>query len=153
MMETLLGKQIIELDLDATSNYDAIKKISKQLVDNGLAKNSFQEAILNREMNFPTGLDTGSYGVAIPHTDSVHVVEDQIAFARLKNPVVFKQMGDGTNVNVKFVFILALKEAHSQLSMLQTLMNLFQNSTAMTLLLKAENIQQVIDVLSKEGIN
>ena len=39
--------------------------------------------MITREERFPTGLDTGNFGIAIPHTDGIHVNKPAIAIAIL----------------------------------------------------------------------
>lgn len=36
-------------------------------------EDSFESAIMTREMSFPTGLELGHINIAIPHTDPQHV--------------------------------------------------------------------------------
>ncbi len=64
-------------------------------------------AILQREAQFPTGLPVTPYGVAIPHTDGTYVLKPQLAFASLKNPVVFQEMGNRSR-EIQVTFILCL---------------------------------------------
>ena len=69
------------------------------------------QALKDREAEFPTGINTGEKGVAIPHTDVSHVNKKGIAIATLKQPVEFVEMGtDDEYVNAQVVFMLAVDE-------------------------------------------
>ena len=66
------------------------------------------------------------------HTDVEHVNKEQIAIMTLENPVSFYQMGtNDVEVSVKIIFMLALKEAHSQLTILQQLIEILQDKEIM----------------------
>lgn len=148
----MLSDKIILLDESATDNQDALGKLANQLLKSGAVKESYKPALLKREIEFPTGLATDKIGIAMPHTDAEHVNYDQIAFMRLHQPVQFLQMGDGEKIQVKFIFMLALKEAHSQLDMLQTLIALIQDEAKIQQLLAATTEDEVIQILKDAGI-
>ena len=61
-------------------------------------------------------------------------------------------MGDGERIQVKFIFMLALKETHAQLAMLQNLIALIQDKTSIWQLLSAKNTDEIIETLNNVGI-
>ncbi|MFC4557637.1 PTS sugar transporter subunit IIA [Virgibacillus kekensis] len=135
MSDLFFDESIILLNQEATTNEEVLSLMADNLIDKGLVKESFKPAIIAREKEFATGLPTKGFSVAIPHTDVEHVVQKNISVAVLKNPVDFCIMGDAESTTpVKIVFMLAMDEAHSQLSLLQRLMQIFQDeSTLQTL--------------------
>ena len=148
----MLSDKIVLLDESASNDQEVLAKLADRLIESGAVKPSYKPAILQREVDFPTGLATDKIGIAIPHTDAEHVNYDQIGVLRLRDPVTFLQMGDGEEIPVKFVFMLALKEAHAQLGMLQTLVALIQNETKIQQLLLAKNAEEIIETLKSAGI-
>ncbi|WP_270330013.1 PTS sugar transporter subunit IIA [Lapidilactobacillus dextrinicus] len=148
----LFDKEVILFDQSVTSNIDALTLLANQLNEVGSVNDQYKDAILKRESEFPTGLQTSSVGIAIPHTDADKVVEPQIGFMRLKNPVKFLQMGDNSEVQVKMIFMLALKQSEDQLTMLQTLMNLFQNEEAMSRLQELSSKKEFLEIMKQVGI-
>ena len=57
----------------------------------------------------------------------------------LENPVSFYQMGtNDVEVSVKVIFMLALKEAHSQLTILQQLIEILQDKEIMEKLMNMD---------------
>ena len=66
----LLKEKLIFIDVEAKDREEAIGKMAKELYKKGYVKESYINAILDREKVFPTGLPTEEVGVAIPHTDS-----------------------------------------------------------------------------------
>lgn len=149
----LIEENLILLDTQATDRNDALSQIAEHLHKDGFVKASYREAIINREANFSTGLQTATIGVAIPHTDAEHVNTAKIAVARLQQPVTFEQMGDGQPVAVEMIFMLALKEPHAQLTMLQNLMTMFQNTEVMNQLIHAKTPTAVLAILNENNIN
>lgn len=148
----MLSDKVILLDEVASNRQEALEKLALQLQKSGAVKESYQAAILQREVDFPTGLATEKIGIAMPHTDAEHVNYDQIGVMRLQEPVEFLQMGDGAKIQVKFVFMLALKEAHAQLGMLQTLVALIQDELTISQLLTAQTVTAFIQILNDSGI-
>lgn len=125
----MLNHEVIEFKVDGLkTDLEVLDYLSNLLLEKGIVKETFNEAIKVREKSFSTGLLVNDIGFAIPHTDVEHVNESQIAILTLNEPVSFKQMGDDSvNVPVRVVFMLALKEAKAHLNMLQKLIELMQD--------------------------
>ena len=136
----MLDKEIFEINVkNISSKEEALTYLSDKLIEKGIVKESYKEAILNREKVFPTGLQFEKYGIAIPHTDVEYVNKEQIAVMTLQNPVSFYQMGtNDVEVSVKVIFMLALKEAHSQLTILQQLIEILQDKEIMERLMNMD---------------
>ncbi|MBV7389630.1 PTS sugar transporter subunit IIA [Enterococcus sp. ALS3] len=133
-----------ELSKEAVLDY-----ISQLLFKNGYVKESYAQAIKDREAIFPTGLNTTTFGIAIPHTDSKHVNEATIAVGILKQPVIFQEMGaEEVEVPVRLIFMLAIKEPEKQLETLQAVISLIENEEKMNALVQAKNESDVIQLLN-----
>lgn len=148
----LFSEKVILFDQSVSNREEALTILAEKLHLVGDVKSSYKDAILKREQNFPTGLMTQTYGVAIPHCDSENVNKPQIGFMQLKEPVVFHQMGDNSEIEVKIIFMLALKKSGEQLSMLQQLMSLFQDSNKMDRLSKVKDISEFLEIMEEEKI-
>ena len=153
----MLDKEIFEINVkNISSKEEALTYLSDKLIEKGIVKESYKEAILNREKVFPTGLQFEKYGIAIPHTDVEHVHKEQIAVMTLENPVSFYQMGtNDVEVSVKVIFMLALKEAHSQLTILQQLIEILQDKEIMESLMNMDEYttsKEVKDLLAVKNI-
>ena len=149
--------KVIGLNLDRfNTNEEVLSFMADFLYKEGIVKDSFKEAIIKREKSFSTGLNIGVYGVAIPHTDVEHVNESSIGILTLQNPVTFKQMGDNLDVPVSIVCMLALKESHDHLEMLQKLMNLFQDENIIQKIINLtdseDNKDKILEIFKDEEI-
>lgn len=148
----LFDKGVILFNASATDQTEALTKLASRLRQVEVVTDQFKNAILKREQNFPTGLQTATIGVAIPHTDADKVLVPQIGFMQLAKPVIFHQMGDNDEISVHMIFMLALKQADDQLKMLQTLMGLFQNEKAIEQLQTMSSKTDFIKLMKKIGI-
>lgn len=147
-----MNKDFVFLKVPAIeSAQEAMTYLGQELLEGGVVKNSFIPALLEREKIFPTGLLFDGYGVAIPHTDAEHVLKTQVAVMTLEKPVIFRQMAShDQTVKVQFIVMLAIKEAHSQLEMLQKLMAILQDKALVEEILSYDSDQtdQLVKLLT-----
>ncbi|HIY92298.1 PTS sugar transporter subunit IIA [Companilactobacillus sp. HBUAS56275] len=148
----MFDEEIVLLDIAPKDSTEALGMVADELIKKDVVKESYKDAVIKREKEFPTGLNAPSLGIAIPHTDAIHVNKPQIAIARLAQPVKFLQMGDGADVEAKLIFMLALKEPHAQLETLQKLVALIQNETAVSELIAAKDSKSIIDILKENDL-
>ena len=107
---------------------EALKMTYNALHDAGYVKDTFYDACVAREKEYPTGLPT-ELNVAIPHTDAEHVNVPAICLLRLEKPVKFKNMGDpDEEVDAEFVFNMALQSNHDQLPLIQAIIKVAQDA-------------------------
>ena len=70
-------------------------------------------------------------GVAIPHTDTGHVIKPAIAIATLENPVTFHMMGTpDEEVPVEIVIMLAVHDAKLVIPVLRKIIFILENDEA-----------------------
>ncbi|TCS81312.1 PTS sugar transporter subunit IIA [Pectinatus cerevisiiphilus] len=150
MSAIALDEELILLNLDGKDKLEVISKMANNLQKLGYVKESYKDAIIAREKVFATGLPTSPYGVAIPHTDIEHVNKPAICVACLSQPVDFVIMGEkNEEVPVRIIFMLAMKEQHAQLGMLQKLMKILQEKGALEKIIKAHDSVDIKDFIRK----
>lgn len=119
---------------------EALDSTAQLLLDKGLVKDSYIEAIRKREKTFPTGLEFKNYSIAIPHTDAEHVNSEAMVINILEKPVKFGQMGaEGLYTDVNIIVMLAIKNKEKQVPYLQSLIEIFQDEEKVNMLLKCQN--------------
>lgn len=151
MSELFFDESIILLDVDVNTKEEVLTAMGNNLVEKRLVKESFIQAIIAREGEFATGLPTAGASVAIPHTDVDHVNRKTISVAILKDAVDFGVMGDDSETTpVQIVFMLAMDEAHSQLELLQKLMQVFQNADTLKYLVREKNKTNIKNLLEEK---
>ncbi|WKY47758.1 PTS sugar transporter subunit IIA [Eubacteriaceae bacterium ES3] len=144
-MEKLIKK--IQVNCLAKSQLEAVKLAALPLYELNLVKESFTDAVLEREKSFPTGLPT-EIGVALPHTDSIHVLEEGISILTLKDGVEFQEMGNPKkSVSVDIIFLLAIKNPAKQLGILQKIITIIQNKEILKKIKAADNPEKVYNLI------
>ncbi len=141
---------LIKINLDAATNKDAIKELGELMRKKDYVKQDYIEAVLKREETLPTGLNIGEMCVAIPHTDPIHVNAAAVAVGRLNMPVKFHSMIDPSKeLDVKVVFLLAVKDPQKQVELLTKLMALFQNVDVLKQIEAADNKETIAGIMEK----
>lgn len=149
-MIEFLNQQLVFLNKSYTSSDALFDDIGGQISARGFGTGQFVEKLKEREGNFPTGLNLGNYGVAIPHTDPEYITEQFISVATLNEPVSFKSMDNiEVEVPVRLVFILGLTKADNQLLVLQTLMQVIQDEQLVKEIMQEKSIKDVLSALEK----
>ena len=144
----VITADLIITQLVATNSQEVIQALGEKLLTFGYVKESYVAAVIKREGIFPTGLPLGNINVAIPHTDVEHVNKPAIAMATLAHPVSFGNMGDpGEKLEVSIVFLLAMKEPHAQVDLLQNLVETFQNDEILERLLATKDRKAIEKIL------
>lgn len=138
---------------DFNEQSDALKFLADEMLRKELVFENYYQGIIEREIIFPTGLFVNQIGIAIPHTDGDKVKRAQIGFMSLTNPIKFKEMGNlDSEIEVSIIFMLALKEPHQQMEMLQKLIELFQNEAMMKQIIECDNAEEFIHVIHAAGL-
>ena len=102
-----------------------LKEVYDNLLEQGYVKGNFLSHIVEREHNFPTGLDTSTLGknipnIAIPHTEGEFVNTRLIVPVSLTTPVVFHNMINPEQpLEVKFLFMLLDNDPDGQAELLE----------------------------------
>ncbi len=130
---------------------EVLAYMAEHLHSLGLVKESYVQAITDREKEFPTALYTGNINIAIPHADTVHVEKAAISVGILKEPVIFRAMDDpDKEVEVKLVIMLALKEAHGHIEMLQKVVSLIQDQESLKRVIDSEDLSTIYEIISQK---
>ena len=146
-----LDKSVIVPDLEAETWEDVMKSLGQKLINEGYTKESYIDALITREKDFPTGLDIDGLGVAIPHTDVSHVNKAGIAIGVLKKPVTFIQMGsDDEEIGVKLVFMLAVTDPNAHIDELQRIIEIIQDKDVLEKLFTVTDKDTIIEVIKEK---
>lgn len=148
----LLEKDLIFTEQNFNNRMEIFEFLNEKLIKLGYVKDSFLKGLVDREKNYPTGLKTSVCGIAIPHTDSIHIKEEKLSVLTLKNSVSFENMDGSEDVDVKIVIMMLIKGGNSQIEMLQKLFTLFTDSKKIEYLKNLVGKEEIIEFFNKEGI-
>jgi len=144
----MIRPEFVVLQSQASSAEEVIRELSELFLRHQIVKESYPEAVLNREREYPTALPGKGFFVAIPHTDSSHVLESGIAVATLQTPVRFGLMSDPDKlVDVSLVFLLAVADPREHLALLKRLMEILSDTKRLQKVLGASSADEVSDVM------
>lgn len=147
-----LQEPLIMLDIDASTKDDVMKKMGSVLIEQGYAKDTYVDSLINREMEFPTGLDVDGVGIAIPHTDVSQVNRPATAIGVLRKPVKFIQMGTDDEVETSIVFMLSVVDPNAHLAQLQRIISIIQDANVLNRLLEVKDKDSIIEVIKEKEI-
>ncbi len=91
-LESLIPQEFVLVGLDASDKSEAIQLLANLFLHEGYVKDTYIDAVLTREKEFPTGLRTMDVHVAIPHCDVGHCLKPGIAVGILLAPAQFIEM-------------------------------------------------------------
>ncbi len=139
-----ISENNILVGVDAGSREEVIRQLGALLETNGYVKDTFTQAVLDREVVFPTGLQTSVMGFAIPHTDTEHVNRSAVAIATLNHPVVFQAMGSPDEVvSVDVVMMLAISDPKMVVHVLRKVISILEDEQALQAFEKVSSKQEV----------
>ena len=126
--------------------------VSSHLLDEGKVKQSYEEHLIDREREYPTGLALGDINVAIPHTDYQYANTTQLLVATLKKPVEWHNMEDSDEtILVSAVVLSVFDKPEHQLEALQQIIAVLQNQELVARIVASDSAQQVIELFDQEG--
>lgn len=137
------------LRIDADSCEEVLHLASSHLLGEGKVKQSYEEHLLAREEDYPTGLALGGINVAIPHTDYQYANTTQLLIATLAKPVMWRNMEDSDElIPVSVVVLSVFDKPEHQLEALQQIMGVLQKQELVAQIVDADSAQQVIELFN-----
>lgn len=147
--DVLIDSDLNIASLKVSNREEVIRILSEKLLKRSYVKESFPEAVLRREIEFPTGLPT-DIPIAMPHADAQYCRHAAIAIATLKKPVKFFEMGNPQKeLNVHIVFMLSIINPDSQITWLKKLTTIFGDTSNLNLLLHAVTAETLTEIFKE----
>ena len=140
----LFSPDLVFFDIEAKDAFELFDKLEARLAPMGYIRDTWKEAISERERSYPTGLACEAAQIAIPHTDPVHIAKPYIAVVRPSEPIAFQPMGGlGDEVKASIVINLGILRDGGQVQVLQSLMGIFMDE---------QRAAEVLRQVTKEGL-
>ena len=136
----MIDRELFYFNLEVESRDELLKIVGSSLQNKGFVKETYVEALLEREHNFPTGLPL-KIGVAIPHTSIEHANENKLVFVKPTHSLTFNEMGneDGV-VEVEFIIFLVICDEKDHMDVLSKIITIIQEEKIVENILKSESL-------------
>ncbi len=143
----LISKKRVLLDVEFSSKEEAIKEMAKVFLEEGIVEDYdlYLKSLLEREEISPTAV---GYDVGLPHGKSDTVKYPAVAFARLKNEVVWDKEEED---NAKYIFMLAIPNEAAGNEHINILVNLSKkilDDDFRETIEKATTIETILDTIN-----
>ncbi|MCI6703816.1 MAG: PTS sugar transporter subunit IIA [Erysipelotrichaceae bacterium] len=138
------------LNFSCTNKDSFFEELFLILKDKKYVNDGFLEAIKKREKEFPTGLETISMGIAVPHVDSEYAKDSALVLCRFAQPIKFYRMDAiETEIDVKEAFVLLVNKSDEHMKALQDLTHIWQSPELLKLIYMAKTKQEIIERLER----
>ena len=108
-------------------NEDLLSCVSRKLLEADYVNDEYEKAILEREMEYPTGLEiTKELSVAIPHADPEYVKKEALVVIKPEKFIKFRKMDDpDVEIPVSIILLLLIRDPDGYVKFLAKLTELF----------------------------
>ncbi len=141
--------------LEADNQEQLFDQVATLLEEKKVVTDTYRSALIEREKMFPTGLDMEFLGkdlpnVAIPHTDTIHNLTENVVVVRLAKPVIFHNMiAPDKEVEVSLLFFIINNSSSSQTNILAQLMDFFTGDGHLEALSKITEPEALFQYISE----
>lgn len=136
------GKLYIRKDNDQHQLYEFL---ARTLYDEGYVKESFEEALKEREKQYPTGIVSNPYNIALPHVDEHHVKKNALVVIIEEEPLLFHRMDCiKEEIEVKVIFLLLIKDLNLHMQAISNLTKLWFDEEFMKSVLSIQSKEELI---------
>jgi PTS system galactitol-specific IIA component len=138
------------VDREITQN-DLFSKVAEELTRDGYTKDSYFIQLVEREVQYPTGLKLSGCNVAIPHVNNEFINKSLIYLTVLKYPIKWHCMDNPEEViDVNIVFNICLAEKEKQVEILSSIIELIQHEELLGKIQKCTEPDQALELIRKE---
>lgn len=142
-----IDEKIILLNLQAADSAEVITRMGERVLEAGLAREDFVEAVIRREQKYPTALPT-AIPVALCHTDAEYLLGSFIGVATLAVPVPFREMGNPEHTQpVEIALLLGIAEKGEHMDVLKGVMKLIQDEKVLCAIREAKEAAEIKKIM------
>jgi PTS system galactitol-specific IIA component len=127
---------------------DVLLLLGRAVEAAGCVRPGYDRALVERERQYPTGLPTVPQPVAVAHTDVAWVIRSAVALARLREPVMFRNMAQPEQrLPVRIVLLLAIESGGAHTDALARAVRAVQRPEWQRAVLDARTPAQAVAIL------
>lgn len=150
MFQEMVQADLINLHCHSSTHIELFQTVGQELEGKGWVTKEYIPSLIQRESEFPTGLQTRFVNIALPHTDCDTVERPFIYIVKNEQPITMLQMGDNAETPCQYFLFLGIKDPKSQVGLLSTLMELFSDEEFVRCFTAIEDGEQMYHVVYKK---
>lgn len=124
--------------------------IGHKLIEKDYVHENYVEELEKREREFPTGISTESFDIAIPHVDSKFVKVNTLYLLTSQQGIEFEDSEDEKILKSKIIFGIIIKDHNSHIDFLVKISNIVQNKDVLKQIHSAQSKNEIINLLSNQ---
>ena len=144
-----IDKDLIFINMNFENKSEVFKFIANELKKRNYADDNYEDAVNEREKQFPTGFRLKNINIAMPHADPVNSRADKLVVITLESPVEFQNAEDKEKLDVNIVFGLVFHNRDKHIDYLMRLSNLIQDSGKLEKIKKSVTKDEIYDLLDE----
>ena len=117
----------VKTGISFTDYHEALTHIGERMVQEGVVEATYPKALIQREAEFPTGIQLEHHAVAIPHCEATHARSPAIYLIRPDAAVEFFQADDEGTVPATLIIALIVTQPSEQMVLLRQLFSQLQD--------------------------
>lgn len=121
-----MTKLFVRSGISFADRREALTHIGNEMLAQGVVHESWPQALIAREAEYPTGILLEQYAIAIPHCEAIHAKSSAIYLLRPAQKVNFQQADDDNDVAVSLIIALIVENPQQQLKLLRCLFGKLQ---------------------------
>lgn len=144
-----IDKNLIFINMNFENKSEVFKFIANELKKRNYADDTYEDAVNEREKQFPTGFRLKNINIAMPHADPVNSRADKLVVITLESPVEFQNAEDKEKLDVNIVFGLVFHNRDKHIDYLMRLSNLIQDSEKLEKIKKSKTREEIYGLLNE----
>lgn len=105
-----IRKDLIFTNVPGETWEELLRSVAARLYAAGVVNEGYADALVKREISYPTGLPIGKFNLALPHTYPQYICEYAVVIAVPSHPVAFRSMEDADETVVVSLLVCPLLE-------------------------------------------
>ena len=150
MNNFFLDEDLFIKNVNIKTQFSLFKEIGKILEDKDYVTKEYIEAISKREEQYPTGIVTLSYEVAIPHVDAKYAKVNTMYVLTSKEGIEFENSEEEGKIKAKIIFGIVIKNHDSHIDFLVQISKLLQNEEVLKNIYHAKDNKEMKEIIEKE---
>lgn len=145
----IVERELVFFEKEIKTQNELFNFMFDKLLEKNYVTKEYLPKIIEREKNYPTGLQLEKINVAIPHTDPNCSNTNKIFIIKLKNPVKFINAETGEEIGINLILGLIFKNGDNQIDILKKIGEFLQEEKYQDEILACQEQEKFYKVMEK----